>query len=89
MARRKSGRTLSGVAWTTADRDAVKAAIVALATGSRTVTVALADRTVTYQSADLAALREVLAMIEADLATVTDPARPRQWLLYGAKGTEC
>jgi hypothetical protein len=76
------------VAWTTADRDAVKAAIVALATGARTVTVTVADRTVSYQAADLTALREVLAMIEADLAAVADPPRPRQYLLYGSKGTE-
>lgn len=75
------------MAWTTADRDAVKAAIVALATGARTVSVTLADRTVTYQQADLEELRQILAMIEADIAAAGDAARPRGWLLSGSKGT--
>lgn len=71
------------MAYTAADRDAVKAALLALATGERTVTIAYADRTETYQPADVAQLQAILAMIETDLGATT---RVRQWLASGSKG---
>ena len=57
----------SSMAWTQADADAVRAAIVALAGGTRVVTVSYAGppaRSVTYGDADLGQLRELLAEME-------------------------
>jgi len=70
----------SAMAWTADDRDRLKAAI---ARGESRVS--FADRSVEYRS--IAEMREALALIEAELATAADPPRPRQWLLYGSKGT--
>jgi hypothetical protein len=67
------------VAWTQADADSIKAAIVALVTGQRIVTVTFGDRTNTYQQADLPQLREALAMVEAELGRAT---RPKQFHGY-------
>jgi hypothetical protein len=75
------------VAYTAADRDAVKAAKLALATGTRVVTVQFADHSVTYQQANLGDLDALLIAIEAELAAATSPPRPRSWLLYASKGT--
>ena len=49
--------------WTTTDRDNVKAAILALATGARSVT--LNDKSVTRES--LSQLKALLKEIDADL----------------------
>lgn len=54
--------------WTAADRDAIKAAVLDLATGKRTVTVSYAGppaRSVTYGIADLPALEALLAKVNA------------------------
>lgn len=54
-------------AWTQSEVDQVRAAIVALATGARVATVSYAGppaRSVTYQPAQLAELRELLAEME-------------------------
>ena len=53
--------------WTTTDRDNVKAAIMALATGSRTASITLADKSVTYTNTDMDKLKSLLAMIVADI----------------------
>ena len=72
------------MAWTTTDRDAIKAAILALATGARTATVAFGDRTVSYQPAQLPELTKLLNVIEAELASTT---RPKQFhAYYNGKG---
>ena len=64
------------MAWTTAERDALKSAI---AKGEKSCT--FADRSVVYR--DLAEMREALALIEAELAAATsDTPRPRQYLGY-------
>ncbi len=58
--------------WTQSDADAVRAAVVALATGTRVVTVTYAGppaRSVTYQMADLEQLRSLLAQITLSLGT--------------------
>lgn len=55
------------MAWTQADADAVRAAILKLVTGTRVVTVSYGGppaRSVTYQMADLQDLRAILAEIE-------------------------
>jgi hypothetical protein len=55
--------------WTIADRDAVKAAYLALATGKRAIKVSFtgagaASRDVEYQAADMPALLDLLAVIQ-------------------------
>lgn len=67
------------MAWTTTDRDNLKAAI---ARGEQSVSYT--DRTVTYRS--VGDMREALAMIEAELAAAETPARPRQFLGHTSKG---
>lgn len=52
------------MAWSQADIDAVRAAVVALATGKRTVSLSYAGRSVTYGTADLPDLEELLAKME-------------------------
>ena len=58
------------MAYTEADRAAVKAAILALATGERVVTVTAADgRSTTWAQSDLDKLRVLLSEIEADISS--------------------
>lgn len=62
----------SSMAWTQADADQVRAAILAIATGTRVVQVSYAGppaRAVTYQAADLPELRRMLAEIEHSAST--------------------
>jgi hypothetical protein len=64
----------SGMAWTQSDADQVRAAILALATGKRVYTVEYAgppQRSVTYQAAQLDELRELLAVMERQVAGKT------------------
>lgn len=64
----------SGMAWTQADVDAVKAAIVDLASGKRVVTVSYAGppaRSVTYGAADLEALRNLHSEMERSVSGKT------------------
>jgi hypothetical protein len=68
------------VAFTQADADALR---VAIAKGEKSVTYA--DRSVAYRSVE--EMRQALAMVEADLAAATTPARPRQWIGTSSKGT--
>lgn len=59
------------MAWTQAELDSVKAAVLALASGTRVVTVSYAGppaRSVTYGAADLAQLRGLLAEMERSLS---------------------
>lgn len=60
------------MAWTQSEVDQVRAAIVALATGTRVITVSYAGppaRSVTYHQTDLAQLRALLLEMEAALAS--------------------
>jgi hypothetical protein len=60
------------MAWTQLEVDQVRAAIVALASGTRVVTVNYAGppaRSVTYGDADLKSLRELLAEMERSVST--------------------
>lgn len=62
------------MAWTQTDADAVRAAIVALASGTRAVTVSYAGppaRSVTYGTAQLDELRSLLS--EMDRAVSASP----------------
>jgi hypothetical protein len=54
--------------FTEADRDSVKAALVALAIGDRVVQVTVQGRTTSYQQVGSAELRALLSQIEADIA---------------------
>lgn len=67
------------MAWTTADRDALKQAI---AKGESRVS--FGDRSVEYRS--MAEMQTALAMIETELSSQSDTPHPRRWLLYGEKG---
>jgi len=68
------------MAWTTTDRDNVKAAIMALATGARVVSVSFPDgKAIQYHQADLAKLQELLTMIETSIPAAT---RPKQFHAY-------
>lgn len=60
------------MAWSQSDLDQVRAAVLALATGSRVVTISYAGppaRSVTYGIVDLAALRALLAEMTRELNT--------------------
>lgn len=62
------------MAWTQAEADQIRAAVLALATGARVATVSYAGppaRTVSYQAADLASLRALLAEMEQAQRTST------------------
>lgn len=64
----------SGMAWTQADADQVRAAILALATGTRVVTVQYAGppaRSVTYGIAELPELRKLLGEMERSAGGAT------------------
>lgn len=67
------------MAWTTTDRDALKKAI---AQGAQRVR--FADRDVEYRS--LEEMRQVLAMIEADINTAAGVRRVRQVRFYTGGG---
>lgn len=57
--------------WTQADIDALKAAILALASGEKVQTVSYGGppaRTVTYHAVNLPAMRELLAEMTTDVA---------------------
>lgn len=72
------------MAWTQADVDAVRAAVVALASGTRVVSVSYAGppaRSVSYGTADLRQLRELLVEMER---SVSGP--PRYRLVVFSKG---
>lgn len=59
------------MAWTQQEVDQVRAAILALATGQRAVTVTYAgppSRSVTYHTTDLAALRTLLAEMQGSVS---------------------
>lgn len=59
------------MAWTQADADAVRAAVLALATGTRTVTVSYSgppSRSETYGVAQLGELRALLTEVERQAA---------------------
>lgn len=55
--------------YTTADRDAVKNAIIDLATGKRVVQTDIGGKTREFHRVDLEKLRNLLSAIQADLAT--------------------
>ena len=58
--------------WTEADIEALKAAVLAIASGTRVVQVSYAGppaRSVTYQAADLAALRSLLSEVAGSAAS--------------------
>jgi hypothetical protein len=79
----------SGMAWTQADADQVRAAIVALASGKRIVTVEYAgppQRSVTYASAQIAELRSLLAEMDRQLGATSAPAVR---LVAFKKGYDC
>ncbi|HET9063666.1 MAG TPA: gpW family head-tail joining protein [Candidatus Binatia bacterium] len=62
------------MAWTQAEADQIRAAVLALATGTRVASVSYAGppaRTVSYQAADLPTLRALLAEMEQSLRTST------------------
>ncbi len=62
------------MAWTQADVDQVRAAVIALATGTRVVTVSYAGppaRSVTYGIAELGELRKLLSEMERSASGAT------------------
>lgn len=72
------------MAWTQAELDQVRAAIMALIRGERVASVSYAGppaRSVSYQAADLGELREILAEMERTVA-----ARPGYRLVATRKG---
>lgn len=69
------------MAWTTAEIESVRAAVLALATGQRAVSVSYAGppaRTVSYGTAQLGELRALLATMEASVTGTAAPPRFRR-----------
>lgn len=76
-----------GMAWTQDEIDQVRAAIVALATGARVVSVSYAGppaRSVTYHATDLKTLRDLKAEMEQSAAAAA--GRPTYRLAATRKG---
>lgn len=68
------------MAWTSADRDVIKAAIIAKAQGQTVSSVTFQDRTVSYQDgASMEELLQLLAQIEQSLAA--EAGTPRNYRL--------
>lgn len=64
--------------WTDADIDKLKAAILALGTGTSVLTVRYSGppaREVTYQQQDLASMRDLLAFVRAEVRAATGTRR--------------
>lgn len=61
--------------YTQADIDSVKQAVVALAGGTRVVTVSVGDRSVSYHAADLGKLQALLSEMSADVGSATKGGR--------------
>jgi len=73
------------MAYTTADQVSVKAAILALATGTRAVRVNLSNgASIQYGEADLAQLRTLLSEIRAEVQASS--GRKRHYLMQTSKG---
>lgn len=73
------------MAYTTADQVSVKAAILALATGTRAVRVNLSNgASIQYGEADLAQLRTLLSEIRAEVQASS--GRKRRYLMQTSKG---
>ncbi len=73
------------MAFTAQERDQLKAAVLALATGTRVASVAFVDRTISYQPSDLDQVRQLLAAAESDVAQAN---RPRAYRIVGSTGLE-
>lgn len=71
------------MAWTSQDIEAVRAAVLALASGARTASVSYGSppRTVSYVPAQLGELRSLLASMEASSSAAS--ARPRHFRRAG------
>ena len=63
------------MAYTTADRDLVKAALLALASGTRKVRLMMADKNIEYGQASIPELRQLLSDIESSLRD--DDTKPK------------
>ena len=63
------------MAYTSTDLANVKAAIVALATGERAVSVSFGDKQFKYSEVDLDKLRSLRAEIESDIRTASGRGR--------------
>jgi hypothetical protein len=66
------------MAYTQADQENVQAAIMALATGSRVVSITMGDKTIQYGQADTDKLRALLSEIKVELKAA---AGRRRYLL--------
>jgi hypothetical protein len=66
------------MAYTQADQENVQAAIMALATGSRVVSITMGDKTIQYGQADIDKLRALLSEIRVELNAA---AGQRRYLL--------
>lgn len=79
------------MAWTQADVDKVRAAVVALAAGERVVTVNYAGppaRSVTYGSAELSELRKLLAEMEHSVSSNSNSGSTYRRVAF-SKGFDC
>lgn len=75
------------MAWSVADRDALRAAVLELATGKRKVTVTFGDGHVaTFALVELDKLRALLAEAESDVNAASTTPRPKQYLGSASKG---
>ena len=65
------------MAFTSSDLVSVETAIRALMTGDRAIKVRIGEKEVTYQQTDLATLRDLRKMIQADIAEAAGSKRSR------------
>lgn len=72
------------MAYSTADLESIRQAILELVSGSRAVKVRFADRTVEYAETDLESLRDLEQQVRQEITN--NKKRPRQWRIYTDRG---
>ena len=69
------------MAFSASDLSSIESAIIALATGTRTVRVTMGDKTIQYSESDISKLQALRAMIQAEIGTTI----PRAYAKNGGR----
>ena len=74
------------MAYTATDLDNIEAAIRAIIAGTRTVSLSMGDKSITYTAVDLPVLRAMRDEIKAEVAAAAGTYRPRSYARQGGRG---
>lgn len=72
--------------WTSADLTAIEAAIRALIAGTRSVSLTMGDKSITYEKSDLPALREMRDEVKTEVGAAAGTCSPRTYARQGGRG---